>query len=199
MAIDVISQIKACTACALRETAQQVVVGDGVLTAKTFLVGEAPGEHEDMSGLPFVGRSGRLLRQLMNEVGLQFHDIYITNIVKCRPPNNRDPYAEEIAACKGNLKLQMDLIRPKIIVPIGRFALDRFVPGKPSITAVNGEVFEIEGRYVVPVVHPSYAMRRTAAKDALREGLAVVAELQKEIGRSSPNDRFQNLFRARKE
>jgi len=198
MEYDAVDQIKHCTACSLREEAQQVVVGDGTLSGKTLFVGEAPGETEDMSGIPFVGKSGRLLRQLMNEVGIDFHDIYITNIVKCRPPNNRDPFAEEIAACKGNLTLQLKIMRPKIIVPIGRFALARFVPGKQSITAINGKVFELEGRKVVPVVHPAFAMRNPTAKIALKGALATVAQLQRQIKRDT-DGRLSVLFKAREE
>jgi DNA polymerase len=152
----------ACTACRLSEERTQVVFGDGNPEADVVFVGEAPGQREDERGVPFVGRSGQLLDQLLGEVGLERRDVYIANVVKCRPPSNRDPRPDEIEACKGYLSEQLRLIDPKVVVTLGNFASKLLLKTEAGITRVRGTAYEWWGRYLVPTFHPAAALRGSA-------------------------------------
>jgi uracil-DNA glycosylase family 4 len=152
----------ACTACRLSEGRTQVVFGDGNPEADVVFVGEAPGQREDEQGVPFVGRSGQLLDQLLGEVGLERRDVYIANVVKCRPPNNRDPRPDEIEACKGYLSEQLQLINPKVVVTLGNFSSKLLLKTETGITRVRGMAYEWWGRYLVPTFHPAAALRGSA-------------------------------------
>ena len=149
----------ACTACRLSEGRTQVVFGDGDPQADVVFVGEAPGQREDEQGVPFVGRSGQLLDQLLGEVGLDRGDVYIANVVKCRPPNNRDPRSDEIEACKGYLSEQLQLIDPKVVVTLGNFSSKLLLKTETGITRVRGTAYEWWGRHLVPTFHPAAALR----------------------------------------
>jgi DNA polymerase len=138
----------------------QVVVGMGDPNAPLMFVGEGPGAEEDRQGLPFVGRSGKLLDQLMfEELGVTRDHVYITNVVKCRPPNNRDPEPDEISSCNPWLEQQLDLIDPKVIVTLGKFASQLLLDTKQAITKLRGASYPYGDRVLVPTVHPAYVLR----------------------------------------
>jgi len=149
----------ACTACGLADGRLNVVFGDGSPSADVVFVGEAPGAQEDEQGLPFVGPSGKLLERLLGEIGLRREDVYIANVVKCRPPKNRDPRPDEIEACKGYLRKQLSLIDPKVVVTLGNFSSKLLLNTETGITRLRGTAYEWWGRYLVPTFHPAAALR----------------------------------------
>lgn len=149
----------ACTACRLSETRTNVVFGAGDPSAQLMFIGEGPGEQEDREGIPFVGRAGRLLTQLVEEVGLSRETVYIANVVKCRPPGNRDPQSDEIEACRDFLEAQLALIQPRVVVTLGNFATKWLLNTKVGITKLRGTPTECGGRTVVPMLHPSAVLR----------------------------------------
>jgi uracil-DNA glycosylase len=149
-----------CTRCALAATRTQVVFGTGDPTADLMFVGEGPGAQEDEQGLPFVGRSGQLLDRLVHEeLGLTRDRFYIANVVKCRPPNNRDPLPDEIAACRPYLESQLELIAPKVVITLGKFAGQLLLGSKETITRLRGRAYPYGGAVLVPTVHPAYVLR----------------------------------------
>ncbi len=164
-------QIRACTRCPLYRSRRNAVPGDGPINAPIMFVGEAPGREEDLQGRPFVGRSGQLLEELLEEIGLAREDVFITNVVKSRPPNNRDPEPDEIAACKPFLVEQLKLVDPEIIVTLGRFAMERWLPNE-RITRAHGRPFRFGKRLVVPMFHPAAALRNPEWEVLLREDFA---------------------------
>ncbi|PLV59230.1 type-4 uracil-DNA glycosylase [Thermotoga sp. KOL6] len=157
----VAKRVENCTACPLYLTRTNVVVGEGNLDTRIVFVGEGPGEEEDKTGRPFVGRAGMLLTELLQETGFRREDVYICNVVKCRPPNNRTPTSEERLACKHFLLAQLEIINPDVIVALGATALSFFIEGKNvSITKVRGTPIDwLGGIKVVPTFHPSYLLR----------------------------------------
>lgn len=148
------------------ESATNIVPGEGSPTAAVMLVGEAPGAREDEQGRPFVGRSGKLLDELLAEAGLERSSVFITNVVKARPPGNRDPRADEVAHHLPWLERQLDLIRPQVVIPVGRHALAHFAPGR-RITEVHGALLIERDRRLVPWLHPAAALRNPALREAL--------------------------------
>jgi len=136
------------------------VFGEGNVDSSVLFIGEAPGLNEDIQKKPFVGRGGQLLNQTILEIGWKREDVYITNIVKRRPPNNRDPLPEEIEAYKPHLSRQIEIIDPKIIVPLGRFSMNYFLPDA-KVTRDQGKIFFADGRLIVPMFHPAAALRST--------------------------------------
>jgi uracil-DNA glycosylase family 4 len=149
-----------CTRCALAAGRTNVVFGMGDPTSDLLFVGEGPGAEEDKQGLPFVGRSGKLLDQLMaEEFGLTRDRVYIANVVKCRPPNNRDPLPDEIAACRPYLEAQLEHIAPKVVVTLGKFAGQLLLQSKEGITRLRGRTYSYAGAVLVPTVHPAYVLR----------------------------------------
>jgi uracil-DNA glycosylase len=150
------------------EQATNLVPGEGSATAKVMLVGEAPGAREDESGRPFVGGAGKLLDRLLEEAGLERGDVFITNVVKARPPGNRDPKADEVAHHLPWLEAQLDVIRPTLLVPLGRHALGRFAPDV-KITQTHGQVIERDGRTLFPMFHPAAALRNPRLRETLHE------------------------------
>lgn len=169
-----------CTRCDLAEGRTRVVAGDGPDDARIVFVGEAPGRDEDLSGRPFVGRAGRLLDQLLAAAGLERREIFVTNILACRPPGNRDPRVREIRAHAPWLEEQLRLIEPELIVTLGRVALNYFIPGA-RITELIGVVQETkrEGRSIplLPLYHPAAALRRPELVPVLEENFAKIAGL----------------------
>jgi len=162
---------------AICEDATNLVPGEGSATAAVMLVGEAPGAREDETGRPFVGAAGRLLDELLAEAGLERADVFITNVVKARPPGNRDPKADEVAHHLPWLDAQLDVIRPKLLVPLGRHALKRFAPAA-RIGEVHGTRLEAGGRALFPLYHPAAALHNprllpTLHEDARRLGEAL--------------------------
>ncbi|MGB0385416.1 MAG: uracil-DNA glycosylase [Ardenticatenaceae bacterium] len=158
--------VRGCTRCPLSATRGQAVPGQGPVDASIILIGEGPGYHEDRTGRPFVGRAGQLLEQLLASIGLSREEVYIANVVKCRPPGNRDPLREEIQTCKPYLAHQLRIIDPDIIVTLGRFAMERWLPNQ-RITRVHGQAFRYYHRLIVPMFHPAAALRRPEWKTAL--------------------------------
>jgi DNA polymerase len=148
-----------CVKCSLAPSRTNVVFGSGSPDAEVMIVGEGPGQQEDEQGLPFVGRSGQLLDTLLGEIGLQRSDVYIANVVKCRPPRNRDPRPDEIDACKGYLRRQMELIDPAVVVTLGNFSTKLLLRTEVGITKMRGVAYEWWGRYLVPTFHPAAALR----------------------------------------
>lgn len=149
-----------CKACSLCENRNKVVFSDGCNNAPVIFIGEAPGHNEDMTGIPFIGRAGQLLRKFMFEVGFEQNDFYIANTIKCRPPENRKPKPEEKQACRHFLEKQIELINPKVIVLVGSTALESFITDKKlTITKARGQIFEINNRKFIPIFHPSYLLR----------------------------------------
>ncbi len=154
-------EAKNCTNCALCKTRTNVVFCDGTLGAKIMFIGEAPGDNEDKTGIPFVGRAGKLLRQYLDETGFKKEDFYIANTIKCRPPKNRKPTKEEKCACESYLKRQIELINPSVIVLVGATALESFIEDKKlTITKARGRIFDIENKKFIPIFHPSYLLRQ---------------------------------------
>ena len=165
-------EVQACTKCDLYKTALKGVPGEGDPNAEVMLIGEAPGFHEDRQGRPFVGASGQFLEQLLASVGLQRKDVFIGNVVKHRPLENRDPQPDEIAACMGYLERQLAIIDPKVVVTLGRFSMNYFFPGE-KISRIHGEARRHGVRLVLPMYHPAAALhqgnlRRVVEEDFLR-------------------------------
>ena len=165
-----------CVRCPLHEGRTNVVFGNGNANADLMFVGEAPGHHEDLQGLPFVGRAGQLLDELLAEIGLSRKDVFVANTLKCRPPGNRDPQPEEIDTCKPYLNRQIELIEPKVICTLGNFATKLLTRSNRGITSVHGrpQVHELGGRTVrvYPLYHPAAALRSTGTLGQLREDFA---------------------------
>ncbi len=149
----------ACTACRLATTRTNVVFGSGSASAALMFVGEGPGAQEDLDGEPFVGRAGKLLTSLIEEIGQTRSSVYIANVVKCRPPGNRDPERDEIETCKHFLTAQIKLVDPAVIVTLGNFATKWMLETKTGITKLRGIPTEVGGRTVVPMLHPSAVLR----------------------------------------
>ena len=161
-----------CTMCGLAETRTNVVFGDGSPQAQVMFVGEGPGRNEDLQGLPFVGAAGQLLNRLLSEIGLERSDTYITNVVKCRPPGNRDPRPDEISACKEYLSGQIRLIDPAVVMTLGNFATKLLLKEERGITRLRGRAYPWWNRIVIPTFHPAAA---------LRGGASVLASMQEDF------------------
>ena len=156
----VAAEASTCTRCGLAAGRTQVVFGAGRADADLMFVGEGPGAEEDRQGLPFVGRSGQLLdRLLAEELGLDRAEVYIANVVKCRPPDNRDPKPDEIAACRPWLHAQVDLVAPRVIVTLGRFAAQVLLETSDGINRLRGRTYPFRGGLLVPTLHPAAALR----------------------------------------
>ena len=178
-------QIKNCSKCRLREQRDKYVVGEGNLDAKIMFVGEGPGRDENKMGRPFVGRAGQLLDKILESVDIKREDIYITNVVKCWPPKNRNPKPDEIKACFPYLTSQISLINPKVIVTMGNFATKLLLnKSKKGITALRGNVFDwVGGIKIVPMFHPSYLLRNytVEARKATWEDIKLVKKIYLEL------------------
>lgn len=162
------AEVAGCTKCALAQGRHKAVPGDGNPRATIMLIGEGPGYHEDQQGLPFVGPSGQFLGQMLASIGLARKDVYITNVVKCRPPNNRDPQPDEIAACDPYLDRQIALIKPKMIVTLGRFSMGKFFPGE-TISRIHGQPRQRNGIILFPLYHPAAALHQPALRRTIEE------------------------------
>lgn len=151
--------VLACERCGLAATRKNVVFGEGNPKADIVFVGEAPGEEEDNQGRPFVGRAGKLLDQLIERIGVRRGDVFICNVLKCRPPGNRDPEPDEAAACKEYLIAQLDIIRPRVICTLGRHAYNTLLETDAPITRIRGKLTTFRGTPLLPTYHPSYLLR----------------------------------------
>ncbi|KIM03538.1 MAG: DNA polymerase [Sulfurovum sp. AS07-7] len=179
---DLKNEVLKCHLCHLSKTRTNVVFGEGNIGAKIMFVGEAPGETEDNSGRPFVGRSGELLTSMIeNVLLLKREDVYITNIVKCRPPKNADPASEEANTCLPFLKKQIEIIKPKIIVTLGSVALKYLTTNELQISKVRGTIIKQGDLTIIPTFHPSYLLRNPSAKKEAFEDLKSIKKLYDEI------------------
>lgn len=160
--------IRVCTRCDLHAVANRAVPGEGPADARVMFVGEAPGFNEDKQGRPFVGAAGRFLEELLAEAGLTRDEVFITNVVKHRPPNNRDPLPDELAACLPWLERQLEIVNPRFVVTLGRFSLGTFFPGS-MISKVHGEIREKDGRYFFAMYHPAAALHQEKLRQTLLE------------------------------
>ena len=172
-------EIADCPNCALARTRTQTVPGSGPAPAEVMCIGEAPGAREDERGLPFVGPAGRLLDELLGGIGLSRETVHIANVVKCRPPQNRDPAPEEIAACKPFLERQIEIVDPLLIVTLGRFSMAGWFPGA-SISRIHGRAKTFGGRIVVPMYHPAAALHRGDLRPVIEADFAQIPGLLEE-------------------
>lgn len=166
-ALDLVAaEVKVCTKCKLYKGAKNGVPGEGPADAEIMLIGEGPGFYEDQQGRPFVGASGKFLEELLGHIGLKRTDVFIANVVKHRPPGNRDPEPDEISACAEYLDRQIAAIQPEVIVTLGRFSMARFFPGA-RISAIHGQAKKINGRLVVAMFHPAAALHQQSLRQTL--------------------------------
>ena len=171
----VADEIRACTACPLHRSARQAVPGDGSAESGIFFLGEAPGYHEDLQGKPFVGAAGQFLDELLAGIGLDRRKVFITNVVRHRPPENRDPLPDEVAACDIWLRRHLEVLRPRVIVTLGRHAMGKFFSGE-SISRIHGRPrHSADGLVIFPVYHPAAALHQPALRDALVADFAALA------------------------
>lgn len=181
-------QIVVCTQCELHRSRKKAVPGEGPAHAEIMFIGEGPGFHENEQGRPFVGAAGKFLDQLLEQGGVTRADVWITNVVKCRPPGNRDPLPDEIETCTSNyLQHQIRLVDPSIIVTLGRFSMGLFFEGA-KITQIHGQMRKVGDRFVIAMYHPAAALHQMALKPAIMADFARLPELLKEaraeLGRS---------------
>lgn len=168
--------ISTCTDCQLHAGRNNAVPGEGPDAAELLFIGEGPGFHEDRQGRPFVGPAGNFLEDLLQSIGMSRDQVFIANMVKCRPPDNRDPVPSEIAACSKYLDRQIELLDPLLIVTLGRFSTARFIPGQ-SISRVRGRLRRVNGRHIFPVMHPAAGLRRQEMRAAIEEDFAKIPGL----------------------
>jgi len=170
-AADLYDVIRNCGLCALSETRTNAVPGEGPLNAEIMCIGEAPGVNEDRQGRPFVGAAGNFLSELLAAAGLTREQVYICNVLKCRPPGNRDPLPGEIDACSEYLDLQLDLVDPLVVVTLGRFSMAKWFP-QQAISRIHGSVKEVDGRLIVPMYHPAAALHQGNLRQVLLDDFA---------------------------
>jgi DNA polymerase len=168
-------EVSGCTNCTLHKTRKKAVAGEGPADAEIMFIGEGPGFHENEQGRPFVGASGKFLDHLLAQAGVTRADVFIANVVKCRPPDNRDPQADELDACNLYLERQIEAINPSIIVTLGRFSMNKFMKGA-KISQVHGEMSRIGDRYVIAMFHPAAALHQAALKPTIIADFAKLPE-----------------------
>jgi uracil-DNA glycosylase family 4 len=175
-----VSRISNCTNCGLSQGRIQAVPGAGSQDADIMFIGEGPGFHEDKQGVPFVGQAGNLLNHMLSVIGLSRDDVYITNMVKCRPPNNRDPFPGELEACSYYLDEQLELIDPKVIVTLGRFSFTKFFPGE-AISRSRGKPRKWRGYMVFPMYHPAAALHNPGLRPVLEKDFSALPDLISQV------------------
>ena len=173
---ELFEKYKACQNCVLGQTRKNLVFGGGLSNPPIMFIGEGPGADEDTQGKPFVGRSGRLLTKMINAIGIERDDVYITNIVKCRPPDNRNPSPAEISCCLPIIKKQIEILNPKLIVTLGNIPTKTFITDAPGITKARGKFEQYEEWTVLPTFHPSYLLRNRSAMPHAWEDFKIITE-----------------------
>lgn len=189
---EIASEVRKCTLCELSRSRTHAVPGEGDANARIMLIGEGPGYHEDQQGRPFVGASGKFLEELLGLAGLKRSDVFIGNVVKCRPPGNRDPLPDEISACSGYLDRQIEAIDPDVVVTLGRFSMARWFSGE-RISRIHGQPRKVGNRLIVPMFHPAAALHqgsiRPQIEDDFRRLPKFLAEVEAEReAQSKKND-----------
>ncbi|MEW6203065.1 MAG: uracil-DNA glycosylase [bacterium] len=170
-------QVKDCKKCEISATRTNAVFGEGSAAAKVMFIGEAPGQDEDAQGRPFVGRAGKLLTQLIEEIGMSREEVYITNVIKCRPPGNRDPLPDEMLNCRDYLMAQIAFIQPQIVCSLGRIAFQALYRHDVSITKLHGESIRWKGMILMPIYHPAATLHRAAMLKDLKEDFQKLKDL----------------------
>lgn len=188
-------EVSVCTKCDLHKSRKKAVPGEGPTHAEIMFIGEGPGFHENEQGRPFVGAAGKFLDELLAQAGVTRADVWITNVVKCRPPGNRDPLPDEIETCTSNyLDHQIEIVNPSIIVTLGRFSMGKFLKGA-KITQVHGQMRKVGDRFVIAMFHPAAALHQVSLKPAIMADFAKLPELLKEaraaLGKSAPGEKKQ--------
>jgi DNA polymerase len=194
--VDLAKEVAVCKRCPLAQGRTRAVPGEGPEHAAIMFVGEGPGFHEDQQGRPFVGAAGQFLDELLQSIGLKRDEVYITNVVKCRPPSNRDPQPEEIAACQSYLDRQIALIRPKVIVTLGRYSMARAFPTE-KISAIHGKPRKVGDIVYVPMYHPAAALHQPSLRSTVEEDFTRLPKILADLGRvdqvAPPPDEPQQL------
>ncbi len=170
------AQVRTCTKCPLHVGRTKAVPGDGAADAQIMFIGEAPGFHEDQQGLPFVGAAGRLLNELLEKAGIDRQQVFITNVVKCRPPGNRDPEPDEVEACKPYLDQQIEVINPKVIVTLGRHSMARAYPDE-KISVVHGQPRKVGDLVYFPMFHPAAALHQPSLRSVVEADFRLLKDL----------------------
>lgn len=171
------ASVRDCTRCSLHQSRTQVVFGTGDPSADLVFVGEAPGEAEDRQGEPFVGPSGQLLTRIIEAIGLRREQVYILNIVKCRPPKNRDPHPDELAACRPILQAQLDCLKPRVVCALGRFAAQALLQTDESISRLRGRFHKLGEIPVMPTYHPAYLLRNPNEKRVVWQDMQAIQKV----------------------
>ncbi len=169
-------EVAVCTRCNLHYSRKKAVPGEGPANARILFIGEGPGFHENEQGRPFVGQAGKYLDELLGKIGMKRSDVFIANVVKCRPPGNRDPLPEELSACSEYLERQIQAINPRVIVTLGRYSMARFVPNA-KISEIHGQSMQVKGRLVVAMYHPAAALHQGSLKPTLERDFSQLPQL----------------------
>ena len=187
--MQIAKEVAVCTNCELHHSRKKSVPGEGPAHAEIMFIGEGPGFHENEQGRPFVGAAGKFLDQLLQQAGVTRADVWIGNVVKCRPPGNRDPLPVELAACDAYLERQIEALNPSIIVTLGRFSMGKFMPGA-KISAIHGQMRKVGDRFVIAMFHPAAALHQPQLKTTILADFAKLPQLldvaRKELARSAP-------------
>lgn len=193
---DLYNEIESCELCeGLAGTRNKVVPGEGAETAEIVFIGEAPGFHEDQQGRPFVGQAGQFLDQLLTSIGLKRDDVHICNVIKCRPPGNRDPLPAEIANCQTWLNRQLELISPKMIVTLGRYSLAKFFPGE-TISKIHGRERTRDGVIYFPMYHPAAALHQQSLRQTIEADMLKIPSILAQVKavEEEPNPQQLSMF-----
>jgi uracil-DNA glycosylase len=193
---EIAGEVSTCTKCDLCKGRTKAVPGEGNPRTKILFIGEGPGFNEDKQGRPFVGPSGQLLEDLLRNIGLKRSDVFITNVVKCRPPENRDPLPGEISACNDYLDRQIAALQPLVIVTLGRISMSKFFGGE-KISAIHGRARKMNGYICIPMFHPAAALRTESYKIALREDFKKIPIVLAEAERSAASSTRETVSAAR--
>lgn len=176
---EVSRQVAVCQKCTLHHSRKNAVPGEGPPTAEIMCIGEGPGFYENEQGRPFVGQAGKFLEELLASAGLRRAEVFITNVVKCRPPSNRDPLPDELSACSEYLEKQIEAINPRIIVTLGRFSMARYLPNA-RISEIHGQPTTRSGRVIIPMYHPAAALHQPSLKKTVEEDFRKLPEILKQ-------------------
>jgi uracil-DNA glycosylase family 4 len=174
--LEIAREVSACEKCELHHSRKKSVPGEGPANSEIMFIGEGPGFHENEQGRPFVGAAGQFLDELLAQAGLKRAEVWIGNVVKCRPPGNRDPLPEELSACNQYLERQIAAINPKIIITLGRYSMAKYMPGA-KISAVHGQMRRIGERFVIAMFHPAAALHQSSLKPAIQKDFAQLPKL----------------------